>query len=64
MCNQTLNKSQGTDICVSVQQMDHRTDCWIPWTNLTISNMDRIVVGSDWFHYFIIVCNIESIPVD
>ena len=45
-------------------QMDHRTDCWIQWTNLTVSYMDRIVARSDQFHCCIIVCTIESIPVD
>ena len=27
--------------------MDHRTDCWIQWTNLTVSYMDRIVTRSE-----------------
>ena len=39
-------------------RIDHRTDCWIQWINLTVT-----VVRSDRFHYCIIVCTIESIPV-
>ena len=32
---------------------DHRTGCWIEWTNITVNYMDRSVVRSDWFHYCI-----------
>ena len=47
-------------LCVSEHwtdhRIDHRTDCWIQWTNLTISYS-----GQARFHYCIIVCTIESI---
>ena len=43
--------------------MDHRTDCWTQWTNLTVNYMDRTVVRSDWFHSGIIVGATESISV-
>ena len=36
-------------------RMDHSTDCWIQWTNLTVNYMDRSVVRLDWFQYCIIV---------
>ena len=50
--------------CVSGHWTDHRTDCWIQWTNLTnISYIDRTVTRSDWFRYCVIVCTIESILV-
>ena len=39
--------------------IDHRTDCSIQWTNLTISYSGQVR-----FHYCIIVCTIECIPVD
>ena len=48
------------DLCVSGHWTDHRTDCWIQWTNL----LSVTVVRSDWFHYCVIVCTIESIPFD
>ena len=39
-------------LCVSGHRTDHRTHCWIQWTNLTVSYMDRILTMSDldWFH--------------
>ena len=49
-------------LCVSGDRMDHRTDCWIQRTNLTVSYMDIIVDSSDWFCCCIII--IESTPVD
>ena len=51
-------------LCVSGHRTDHRTDCWIQWTNLTVSYMDTVVARSDWFHYFVIVCTTESIQFD
>ena len=30
-------------MCVSGHRTDHRTDCWIQWTKLTASYLDRIV---------------------
>ena len=63
-CYQAMNRSPDRDISVSGHQTDHRTDCLVQWANLTVSYMDRIVARLDWFHYCIIVCTIESIPVD
>ena len=64
LCYWILNGSQDTDICVSGHQTDHRTDhrtdYWIQWTNFTVVTVAR----SDSFHYCIIVCTIENIPVD
>ena len=42
-------------LCIGGCQTDHRTDCWIQGTNLSVKYMDSTVVWSDWFHYFIIV---------
>ena len=42
-------------LCDDEYRTDHRTDCWIQWTNLTVNYMDKIVVRSDWFHYYNIV---------
>ena len=59
-----FNRSQDTDICILVDTE------WITGQitgyrrQLSCSYMDRIVDRSDWFHYCIIVCTIESIPVD
>ena len=67
LCYWTMNGSQVTGhryLCVSGHWTDHSTDCWIQWAKLTVSYMDRIMVRSDWLHYCIIVCTIESISVD
>ena len=53
LCHRILNRSQDTDICVSGHQTDHMTD------HRTVT-----VARSEWFHYCIIVCTVESIPVD
>ena len=42
------------------QRTDHRTDCWIQWINLTVSHSGQVKK----VYYCIIVCTIESIPVD
>ena len=47
-------------LCVSGRQVDHRLDCWIQWTNLSVKYMDRTVARSDCFfkkflYYTIIV---------
>ena len=62
-CYRTLHRSQDTDICVL---MDTR------WITVQITGemagysgqtLLSVTVGrSDWFHYCIIVCTVESIP--
>ena len=51
-------------LCVSGHRTDHRTDCWIHWTKLTVNYIDSTIGRSEWFHYCVIVCTIEGIPVD
>ena len=53
-CYRILNRSQDTDICVSAHWTDyrthHRTDCWIQWTNLTVSYSGHIRLVSLLYH--------------
>ena len=42
-------------LCVSGHPKNHKTDCWIQWTNLTDNNVGRTVVTSDWFHYCVMI---------
>ena len=64
-CYQTLNRSQDTDICVLVDtgriigQITGQIAGCSGQTSLSVT-----VVTSDGFHYCIILCTIESIPVD
>ena len=38
---------------------------WILFVSrYSVSYMDRIVARSDWFHYYIIICTIDSILGD
>ena len=68
----TLKGSEDKDIlCVNglrighkTQRVDHRTDCWIQWTNLTVNCINRSLVRSGWFCYCLIAQATESIPVD
>ena len=55
-CHLTLDRSPDTDI-----RRDHRTDCWIQWDKL---NCQLQCPGQILFHYCIIVCTIDIIPVD
>ena len=45
-CYGTLNRSQDTDIRVSGHwtdhRIDHRTDCWMQWINLTVSHSGQV----------------------
>ena len=64
-CYRTLNRSQDTDICVLVDI--GQITGWITGRIAGYSGQTQLsitVVTSDWFHYCIIVCTIESIPVD
>ena len=45
----------GSRYYVNGHQTDHRMNCWIECTNLTVNYVDGIVVRSDWFHYCITV---------
>ena len=37
-------------LCVGGHQTDHRTDCWIQWTNLTISYSGQVRLVSLLYH--------------